>query len=244
MPAKPVTITAVFENIPKAIGTVTISDLTKPVVGEMPDNSITVNGTGVTFGDDGSYWGRFDSPRFNPDYDDDTAVDSVAFRDGETYMFQLWLYAEDGYEFTEDSKFVFAGKELPALDMTDLSKTGAMVNPEDSTEVLVYINMNDVPGAAPAATTLRGAVTVDGTSAKAEVTVEHLSSGAQALLIVAQYSGNQMTAAQILTVTTEGIFTPENLFAHADGCTYKAFLVDTDSCEPLCEAVTLVVQEK
>lgn len=237
----------VTEELPTAktsIGTVTISDLTKPVVGEMPDNSITVNGTGVTFGDDGSYWGRFDSPRFNPDYDDDTAVDSVAFRDGETYMFQLWLYAEDGYEFTEDSKFVFAGTELPALDMTDLSKTGAMVNPKDSTEVLVYINMNDVPGAAPAATTLRGAVTVDGTSAKAEVTVEHLSSGAQALLIVAQYSGNQMTAAQILTVTTEGIFTPENLFAHADGCTYKAFLVDTDSCEPLCEAAALIVQEK
>ena len=226
------------------IGTVTISDLTKPVVGEMPNNSITVNGTGVTFGDDGSYWGRFDSPRFNPDYDDDTAVDSVAFRDGETYMFQLWLYAEDGYEFTEDSKFVFAGTELPALDMTDLSKTGAMVNPEDSTEVLVYINMNDVPGAAPAATTLRGAVTVDGTSAKAEVTVEHLSSGAQALLIVAQYSGNQMTAAQILTVTAEGTFTPENPFTHADGCTYKAFLVDTDSCEPLCEAAPLIVQEK
>ena len=244
MPAKPVTITAVFENIPKAIGTVTISDLTKPVVGEMPDNSITVNGTGVTFGDDGSYWGRFDSPRFNPDYDDDTAVVSVAFRDGETYMFQLWLYAEDGYEFTEDSKFVFAGTELPALDMTDLSKTGAMVNPEDSTETLIYINMNDVPGAAPAATTLRGAVTVDGTSAKAEVTVEHLSSGAQALLIVAQYSGNQMTAAQILTVTAEGTFTPENPFTHADGCTYKAFLVDTDSCEPLCEAAALIVQEK
>jgi len=227
-----------------SIGTVTISDLTKPVVGEMPDNSITVNGTGVTFGDDGSYWGRFDSPRFNPDYDDDTAVVSVAFRDGETYMFQLWLYAEDGYEFTEDSKFVFAGTELPALDMTDLSKTGAMVNPEDSTETLIYINMNDVPGAAPAAATLKGAVTVDGTSAKAEATVEHLSSGAQALLIVAQYSGNQMNAVQILTVTAEGTFTPENLFAHADGSTYKAFLMDADSCEPLCEAVTLVVQEK
>ena len=72
----------------------------------------------------------------------------------------------------------------------------------------------------------------------------HLSSGAQALLIVAQYSGDQMTAVQILTVTTEGIFTPENPFTHADGCTYKAFLVDTDSCEPLCEATALIAQEK
>ena len=126
------------------ITAVTIDDLAKPVVGEMPDNRIAVTGTGVTVDTDGSYWGRFDSFRFSPVYDDDTAVDSVVFRDGETYMFQLYLYAEDGYEFTADSKFYFAGKEIPALDMTDLSKTGAMVNPGDSTQAIVYINMNDI----------------------------------------------------------------------------------------------------
>ena len=126
------------------VDTVNISGLAKPVVGEMPDNSITVNGTGVTAADDGSYWGRFDSSRFNPYYDDDTAVVSEPFREGETYLFQLYLYAEDGYEFTEETEFYFAGKLLPAPDMSDLSKSFAMVNPEDSSEALVYINMNDI----------------------------------------------------------------------------------------------------
>lgn len=126
------------------ITSVTISGLEKPVVGEMPDNSITVSGTGVAVDDEGTYWGRFDSPRFSPVYDDDTAVDSVVYRDGETYMFQLYLNAAEGYEFTADSKFVFAGKELPAPDMDDLSKSFAMVNPGDRTEALIYINMNDI----------------------------------------------------------------------------------------------------
>ena len=51
MPGESVRIEATYENIPAAktpIGTVTISDLEKPVVGEMPDNRITVSGTGVT----------------------------------------------------------------------------------------------------------------------------------------------------------------------------------------------------
>ena len=142
------TVTAVWEDIPTAktpVDTVNISDLAKPVVGEMPDNDITVSGTGVTVDDEGSYWGRFASPQFSPYYSDGTtAVDSVAFREGETYMFQLYLNAVDGYEFTADSKFYFAGKELPALDMSDLSKTGVMVNPSDNTQAIVYINMNDI----------------------------------------------------------------------------------------------------
>lgn len=97
----------------KPITSVTISDLTKPVVGEMPDNSITVNGTGVTVDTDGSYWGRFDSTRFSPYYGDGTtAVKSVVFRDGETYVFQLYLNAATGYEFTADSKFVFPEKNF------------------------------------------------------------------------------------------------------------------------------------
>lgn len=135
-------IGAVVKN---PVASVTIDNLTKPVVGEMPNNGITVSGTGVTVDEGGSYWGRFDSPRFSPYYSDGTtAVDSVVFRVGETYMFQRYLYAKDGYEFTADSKFYFAGKLLPAPDMDDLSKSFAMVNPTDSTVAVVYINMNDI----------------------------------------------------------------------------------------------------
>ena len=147
MPGEAVRIYATYEDIPATktpIDTVNISDLAKPVVGEMPNNSITVNGTGVTVDDEGSYWGRFVSPSFSPVYDDDTAVDSVVFREGETYMFQLYLNAAAGYEFTADSKFYFASELLPAPDTTDLSKSFAMVNPSDSTQAVIYINMNDI----------------------------------------------------------------------------------------------------
>jgi len=128
------------------ITTVTISDLEKPVAGEMPDNSITVNATGVTVDTDGSYWGRLDSSPsgFSPYYSDGTtAVDSVVFRDGETYLFQLYLDAADGYEFTEASEVYFAGKKLPAADMADLSKSFAMIDPA-GTGAVVRINMNDI----------------------------------------------------------------------------------------------------
>ena len=147
MPGEAVRIGATYEDIPATktpIDTVNISDLAKPVVSEMPNNSITVTGTGVTVDDEGSYWGRFVSPSFSPVYDDDTAVDSVVFREGETYMFQLYLNAAAGYEFTADSKFYFASDLLPAPDMTDLSKSFAMVNPSDSTQAVIYINMNDI----------------------------------------------------------------------------------------------------
>ena len=128
------------------ITSVTNSGLAKPVVGEMPDNDVTVSGTGVAVDEDASFWGRFDSSSgFSPDYSDDTTpVDGEPFRDGETFMFQLHLNAADGYEFTAESKFYFAGKLLPAPDMDDLSKSFAMVNPEDSTQANVFINMNDI----------------------------------------------------------------------------------------------------
>ena len=147
MPGEAVRIGATYEDIPATktpIDTVNISDLAKPVVGEMPDNYVAVIGAGVTVDDDGSYWGRFVSPSFSPVYDDDTAVDSVVFREGETYMFQLYLNVAAGYEFTADSKFYFASELLPAPDMTDLSKSFAMVNPSDSTQAVIYINMNDI----------------------------------------------------------------------------------------------------
>ena len=101
---------------------------------------------------------------------------------------------------------------------------------------------DDYPVLGDPPTSISGTVTLTGTSAAASVTVEELSG--KAILIIAQYSGDQMTAAQILAVTAEGTFTPENPFTHADGSTYKAFLVEEDSCEPLCEAALLVVQEK
>lgn len=86
-------------------------------------------------------------------------------------------------------------------------------------------------------TTISGEVTVTGTSATASVTVEELSG--KAILIVAQYSGGQMKAVQTVSVTADGTFAPANPFTHAEGCTYKAFLVNADTYAPLCAAAPL-----
>ena len=87
-------------------------------------------------------------------------------------------------------------------------------------------------------TAISGAVTVTGTSATASVTVENLS-GTEAVLIIAQYSGGQMKAVQTVSVTADGTFAPANPFTHAEGCTYKAFLVDAETYAPLCAAAPL-----
>jgi hypothetical protein len=64
-------------------------------------------------------------------------------------------------------------------------------------------------------------------------------SGSEATLIIAQYSGGQMKAVQTVSVTADGTFAPANPFAHAEGCTYKAFLVNADTYASLCAAAPL-----
>ena len=83
-----------------------------------------------------------------------------------------------------------------------------------------------------------GEVTVSGSKATAHVTVENFS-GTEAILIIAQYSGGQMKAVQTVSVTADGTFVPTALFTHAEGCTYKAFLVNADTYAPLCATANL-----
>jgi len=85
---------------------------------------------------------------------------------------------------------------------------------------------------------LSGSVAVSGTSARAGVTVENFF-GTEAILLIAQYSGGQMKAVQIVSVTADGPFAPANPFTHAAGCTYKAFLLDAGTYVPLCAAAPL-----
>jgi len=44
---------------------------------------------------------------------------------------------------------------------------------------------------------------------------------------------------QTVSVTADGTFAPANPFTHAEGCTYKAFLVNADTYAPLCAAAPL-----
>lgn len=84
---------------------------------------------------------------------------------------------------------------------------------------------------------INGSVTVSGETAAVSVTVEGLE-GAEAILIVAQYSGSQMKAMRCQTVTSDCIVIPE-AFDHSAGCTYKAFLASNKLWIPLCAAAPL-----
>lgn len=86
--------------------------------------------------------------------------------------------------------------------------------------------------------TMSGTVVVSGSKATAHVTVENFSD-TEAILIIAQYSGGQMKAVQTVSVTADGTFVPTAPFIHAEGCTYKAFLVNADTYAPLCATANL-----
>ncbi len=85
---------------------------------------------------------------------------------------------------------------------------------------------------------ISGSITVSGTTARASVTVEDFA-GTKAILLVARYSGGQMMEIHTVSITTDGTFTTD-AFTHAEGCTYKAFLVDADTYAPLRKAAELL----
>ena len=92
----------------------------------------------------------------------------------------------------------------------------------------------------PPAPIISGTVAVTGTSAVTDVQVENYFYGDEAFLLIVQYSADQqMTAIQPVSVTNSGTVTPDNPFTHAEGCTYKAFLVNADTYAPLCAAAPL-----
>ena len=82
-----------------------------------------------------------------------------------------------------------------------------------------------------------GSVTVSGGTASSSVAVEGLE-GAEATLIVAQYSGGRTQAMRCQTVASDCVVIPE-AFDHSAGCTYKAFLLGAGTYVPLCAAAPL-----
>jgi hypothetical protein len=87
---------------------------------------------------------------------------------------------------------------------------------------------------------ISGTFTAQGTSAVTRVQVENYFYGDKALLLIVQYSADQqMTAVQTVSVTADDTFAPDNPFTHAEGCTYKVFLVNADTYAPLCAAAPL-----
>ncbi len=118
MPVGAVTVKAIFKEIisevePTAITSVKISDVTEPVIGAAPDWDITITGEGAIINEtiDVS-WYKCDpeSDEWEPLEDEDTP-----FGPG-LYRLEVYLCAEDGYEFTDATKFYFDEEALPAWD--------------------------------------------------------------------------------------------------------------------------------
>jgi len=84
---------------------------------------------------------------------------------------------------------------------------------------------------------ITGSVKVTGSAAHPQILADNISRSA--VLVVAQYSGGRMADVRMLTITTDGTFTPDPPFTHRVGCTYQAFLLDAESYAPLCTAAPL-----
>ena len=97
----------------EGITSVKVSNITTPIAGAKPNFDITLTGTGVTFDAEGPavvWW--YDDPLTGSEYDlDETSI----FAPG-CYWMTIYLKAEEGYQFTEDTKFYFDKEVLPHGD--------------------------------------------------------------------------------------------------------------------------------
>ena len=109
----------VEESVPNTpIDSVTVSDVTTPVVGETPDFDLTLTGAGVEFKEGGDYigisWGKYDTST-----GDLNEIDEYTpFEEG-VYVLDVFLQAQNGYVFDENTKFYFGGDELPYASECD-----------------------------------------------------------------------------------------------------------------------------
>ena len=98
---------------PTPITSVKISDVTEPVIGAIPDCDITITGEGAIINETIAVsWYKCD-----PESDEWEAVEDedTPFGPG-LYRLEVYLCAEDGYEFTDATKFYFDEEALSAWD--------------------------------------------------------------------------------------------------------------------------------
>ena len=141
--SKDTTLYAHWKDKPAhTIAEVYIESVQIPAAGVMPSNHVTITTAGVHgITDSGdTFWVRYDAATHNltDTYEDDTHVDSVPFRSGETYLLMLAMEAQPNYGFTPDVKVFYKGKELPAPSMSDMTAS-AMLDHDDE-YILVLIN--------------------------------------------------------------------------------------------------------
>lgn len=156
-----------------------------------------------------------------------TMTDGDSFIEGNTYRYTFMIVLKD----SEYDKFAASADDI-SVTVPDAYEVTKEFN---STGNTLKCNAFFVCKAIEPA--INGSVTISGETAAVSVTVEGLE-GAEAFMVIAQYSGSQMKAVRCQTVTSDCIVIPE-AFDHSAGFTYKAFLVSNGLWMPLCSAAAL-----
>ena len=112
MPASEVTIKAIYGDVAELINELTLIGLTKPVVGELPNDEVSLGdnvdivfkGWSVRSESDGDFDGMREDGRYD-----------TPFEEGKEYLFMLQALPKDGYCFAPDLKVIYDSKEIPDL---------------------------------------------------------------------------------------------------------------------------------
>ena len=143
---------------------------------------------------------------------------STEFVEGQQYVFTVLLKSKDGYEFRRD----VADPDLD-LKVNGISE-GAICDFNDmGNDIIMVQYLFTAKG-----TTLTG-------SAADGIKVEVKDLIGSATLMVAQYDGGKMVGVEMQTITGSNTYTMNQL-THKNGCTYRAFLVNSTTYAPLCAA--------
>ncbi|MBR6791318.1 MAG: hypothetical protein IKM31_10680, partial [Oscillospiraceae bacterium] len=219
------TVTALWEPAPEEISTVNLRIPSVPAAGAVLD---TAGNHKFSAAESTPYevissvsWSDATEDRDNPT----TIHDGDQFQSGKTYRCLLRVKLKDSRDSFPDS----ADDITVTLEGVADGYTVENVNIVGRTILGCRIYFTCPP--------ISGSIVKNGSSAHAVLTVDPLSD-AEALLIVARYSGGQMLEAHSLPVTESGTFTTDP-FAHTAGSTYRAFLVEKGSCLPQWTALNL-----
>ena len=132
-------------TIPAATPTITsvkVSDITEPVIGATPDFDITLTGTGAVIDEyDPPYWYKYNPSNPAANKWEPVGADAT-FSEGD-YMLEVWLVAEDGYEFTEDTECFFDENKLPDANYAAEGESCYLFDSDEYVVIYLYFTVED-----------------------------------------------------------------------------------------------------
>ena len=122
----------------KEIHELTLTGLTKPVIGELPNNDVSIDDTVVI---DFMCWSVYSE-------DEDCFYSlwegkyEIPFEEGKKYIFMLHVLPKDGYKFADDLKFLYNSTEIPDYEEGVSSYTFKGMGPDGL--MIVCIGQEDM----------------------------------------------------------------------------------------------------